>query len=260
MEVGRGGRQRGAELGHPAVVVQVHRDDLGGQHRRQVHGLAGRHPAPVPGDQVVPRRGGPARRRRPAGSCGTRSSAASRPAAAMGPACRWPVEPEVDLAGAHRIFIVAIRTRGGGHRPLARAPPPSSGNARTGPPGAPSGTLASWRSPGRGPRPRSHAIRSRSAARASAVLMCTVSLASCARSSRSDQNVWDIAPEASSRTVRSRLRDGRAERPPRPQEVLGVAGLRRADRDPPLAEPAAEVVPQVDGGVVRWAGTGRRWR
>ena len=48
----------------------------------------------------------------------------------------------------------------------------------------------------------SHAIRSRSAARASAVLMCTVSLASCARSSRSDQNVWDIAPDASSRTVR----------------------------------------------------------
>ena len=48
----------------------------------------------------------------------------------------------------------------------------------------------------------SHAIRSVSAARASAVLMCAVSLASCARSSRSDQNVCDMAPDATSSTVR----------------------------------------------------------
>ena len=47
-----------------------------------------------------------------------------------------------------------------------------------------------------------------------------------------------------------RSRDGRAERPARAQEVLGVAGLRGADRDPPLAQAPAEVVPQVDGGVV----------
>ena len=45
-------------------------------------------------------------------------------------------------------------------------------------------------------------------------------------------------------------RDGRAERPARAQEVLGVAGLRDADRDPPLAQPPAEIMPQVDGGVV----------
>ena len=49
----------------------------------------------------------------------------------------------------------------------------------------------------------SQAIRSVSAARASAVRMWAVSLASCARSSRSDQNVCDMAPDATSSTARS---------------------------------------------------------
>ena len=46
----------------------------------------------------------------------------------------------------------------------------------------------------------SQAIRSASAPRAAAVLMWAGSLASCARSSRSDQNVCDMAPDAISST------------------------------------------------------------
>ena len=46
----------------------------------------------------------------------------------------------------------------------------------------------------------SQPIRSESAPRAAAVLMWAGSLASCARSSRSDQNVCDMAPDAMSST------------------------------------------------------------
>ena len=54
VEVRRRGGQRGAELGDPAAVVEVHRDDLGRHHGRQVHRVRGRHPPAVRGDQVVP--------------------------------------------------------------------------------------------------------------------------------------------------------------------------------------------------------------
>ena len=54
VEVGGRGGQPGAELRHPAGVVQVHRHDLGRHARRQVHRLGDGHPAPVPGHQFVP--------------------------------------------------------------------------------------------------------------------------------------------------------------------------------------------------------------
>jgi hypothetical protein len=52
-EVRRRGGQPHLELGHPAAVVEVHSDDLGRRHRRQVHRAGGADPATVPGDQLL---------------------------------------------------------------------------------------------------------------------------------------------------------------------------------------------------------------
>jgi hypothetical protein len=53
LEVGRRRGQLGPELGDPAQVVEVHRDDLGRCYRRQVHRVRGADPAAVAGDQVL---------------------------------------------------------------------------------------------------------------------------------------------------------------------------------------------------------------
>ena len=167
----------------------------------------------------------------------------------MGPASRWPVEPEVDLARAHRILIIAIRTRGGGHRPFAErrhhhqvVPEPGLGahlqelRHRGDHPGVVPGLQP--------PDP----LQVRRAGPGGPDVHRVAGLVRAQFPQRPERVGHRAGGQEQDRAAR--LADGRAERPPRPQEVLGVAGLRRADRDPPLAEPAAEVVPQVDGGVV----------
>jgi hypothetical protein len=43
----------GLELGDPAAVVEMDRDDLARHHGRQVHGVFRGHPAAVPGHQLI---------------------------------------------------------------------------------------------------------------------------------------------------------------------------------------------------------------
>ncbi len=53
VEVRRRSRQRRAKLGDPAVMVQMHRDDLGRHDRRQVHGVRRGDPPAISGEEVV---------------------------------------------------------------------------------------------------------------------------------------------------------------------------------------------------------------
>src|SRR5580700_394080 len=65
------------------------------------------------------RRRSPATRSPPSRrTCTTAPSSRILRNSTMRPASRWPVEPEVDLSGAHRVLIVAERTRRGGYCPL----------------------------------------------------------------------------------------------------------------------------------------------